>query len=120
LYEAHALAYLGFIAEGEGELDEARRLHQIALERVRTTDDLRTLALTLDGLAAVALAEDELERSAALLGRARRLRLDAGGTPIYPRSDHDRVWAAVEAALDDEAFAAAVARGEASEVDELV
>jgi predicted ATPase/DNA-binding SARP family transcriptional activator len=119
-YEAHSYTYLGFIAECDGDLDEARRLHHLSLERVRVTDDLRSLALTLDGLAGVAMADGDLVRSAELLGRARRLRLDAGGTPIYPRSDHDRIWAEVQGRLDPDAFADAVERGGAADVDDLV
>ena len=119
-YEAHALVALGFLAEREGDLDEARRQHHLALDRVRTTDDLRGMALVLDGFAGVAMAEGDAEASAALLGRAQRLRRDAGGTPIYPRSDDERVAAAVESELGEEAFAAALVRGEEATTEDLL
>jgi predicted ATPase/DNA-binding SARP family transcriptional activator len=120
IYEGQALAALGFVAEREGDLADADRLHRAGLERVRTTADLRAVGLALVGLAGVAVSSDDAERGGALLGRARRAYADAGGTPVYPISDADRISAAAEERLGPKAFAVALARGEQAEVDDLL
>lgn len=73
------------------------------------------------GLAAVYAAEGEHERAAQLLGAEARMREQVGWEldPIETKV-LDRTVAGAHAALGDDAYAAAFARGQAITVDEVV
>jgi len=114
-----ALSVLGFVAEQQGRLDEARRLHRDALDLVRDRD-LRLAAQALEGLAGVEAAAGDGTRAAMLLGRAARLRSDAGGAPAGPASDVERITGAATALLGEAAFADAYTSGGPAPIDELV
>ncbi|MFC4911814.1 BTAD domain-containing putative transcriptional regulator [Actinomadura gamaensis] len=104
---------LGFVAEQRGDAESAARLHAIALEAARETDDPRAVALALEGLAgarslaaqnAQAAARDGkpapppaeparlLAEAARLLAEAEAIR-ESVGAPLPPaeRFDVDRV-----------------------------
>jgi hypothetical protein len=79
------------------------------------------LAVGLVGLASVAAAQGKPQRGARLLGAADALR-DTVGSPLSPmdRTDREHALAAVCALLEEEAFAAAWAEGQALTVDQVV
>jgi tetratricopeptide (TPR) repeat protein len=74
------------------------------------------------GLAAALVARHEYERAAELLGAAASLReeLERGFDDEEHEELHERVVADAKAALGDEAFAAAWARGETTTPEEIV
>jgi len=74
------------------------------------------------GLGAALVAGHEEERGAQLLGAAAALRgeLEIGIYSEYERQAHDAAVAAAKAALGEEAFAAAWARGQAMTPEEIV
>jgi non-specific serine/threonine protein kinase len=71
------------------------------------------------GLAAALVLQHQEERAAQLLGAAASLREDLGISVDYEEM-HDRAHAEAKAALGDEAFAAAWARGEGMTTEEIV
>jgi tetratricopeptide (TPR) repeat protein len=63
-------------------------------------------------LAAIAAERDQPEEAAELLGRADRLRSDAGAEiPVFQRGDLERARAAARSGLDEATYLAAVERG---------
>ena len=117
--EALALGTLGFVAERNGDLDDARRLHLEALSLVQDLGDSRAIALALEGLAGVDASEGAGERAAELLGHATQLRMAAGGAPAGPSSDVDRVHARTRELVGAATFAEAYARGGSASTEEL-
>ncbi|MEW9556076.1 AfsR/SARP family transcriptional regulator, partial [Nonomuraea sp. NPDC050783] len=115
------LAELGFAAEQRGNAREALELQLRALEAAREVGDPRAVALALEGLAGARALAGRPEAAALLLGHATALRASVGA-PLPPgeRFDVDRVTAAVEAALGGEEAAAAMARGAALPLDDLL
>ncbi|MFC5829582.1 BTAD domain-containing putative transcriptional regulator [Nonomuraea insulae] len=107
-------AELGFTAELRGDAAQAEAHHRRGLEVARAIAEPRALALSLEGLAGVAVLSGDPGRAALLLGAAdaARRRADA---PLPPaeRGDVDRVTEAATSALGREAFAAAFQRGAA-------
>jgi hypothetical protein len=75
----------GYLAEQQGDLDEARRLHLDALG-----DDALTQAVTLEGLAAIAVAADRSRLAATLLGADAAAR-ETAGAPLTGTDAHDVV-----------------------------
>jgi tetratricopeptide (TPR) repeat protein len=69
--EARAARALGFNAGRRGEAEEARRLHEAALELARGLDDGRGQALDLQALGELAFARGELDAARALHEDAR-------------------------------------------------
>jgi len=109
---ATAYTRLGCLLELDGDLDGAARWHGKALTVLATADVLMfpsnpTVALVLEGLAALAVARDEPERAAELLGLAHTLR----GFRDRVSLERERVTTAVTRAIGGAAFDAAYARG---------
>jgi tetratricopeptide (TPR) repeat protein len=71
---AQCLAILGFLAETEGSVDDALSHHMRALSYATETNEARSVALALEGLAGVAARERDGRRAARLLGAAEALR----------------------------------------------
>ncbi|WP_086827792.1 BTAD domain-containing putative transcriptional regulator [Allokutzneria sp. NRRL B-24872] len=89
-------AELGFVAEQRGDALLARRYHEQGLELARELGDPRAVALALEGLAGVAVAEGDLFRARLLLGAAGAARRSVGmPLPEAERGDVDRILAAV-------------------------
>ena len=81
----------------------------------------RQIAGIASGLGAVFVAEHEEERGAQLLGAASSLReeLGIGFDDALEERVHEQAVAGAKAALGEEAFAAAWARGQAMQPDEI-
>lgn len=118
---AASLNNLGLLARDRGEYERATGLHRESLELLRRVRDGLSAAACLEGLAAVAGARGRRERAAQLYGAADALRA-AGETPLPPadRALHDRAMDDSRAALGQEGFAAAWARGCALSFDEAI
>jgi hypothetical protein len=80
------------------------------------------MATQVVGLAAAFVAKREEERAAQLLGAAAALRdeLEIGMNDAIEERIHERAVADAQAALGEEAFAAAWARGHAMRAEEIV
>ncbi|WP_455678901.1 BTAD domain-containing putative transcriptional regulator [Streptomyces avidinii] len=116
-------AQLGYVAELRGDAALAEARHRDGLAAARRSGDPRALALAFEGLAGAgsvadptgegaAPSEDSAAAAAELLGTAAALR-ESLGTPLPPaeRYDVDRASARLRAALGEDAFTAAFARG---------
>jgi hypothetical protein len=80
------------------------------------------IAIAAEGLAAALVAKREDERAAQLFGAVAALRdeLRLGFNDAFEEQVHERAVADARAALGEEAFAAAWARGEAAPLEEIV
>ncbi|WP_285775827.1 BTAD domain-containing putative transcriptional regulator [Microtetraspora sp. NBRC 13810] len=107
---------LGLLAEQEGDLAEARRLHSLALEEVLDTWDAQLIGLVVVGAASFALATGEPGAAARLLGGVEVIM----GVSAVVEYDHVRVHTAVRAELGDDAFAVHLAVGRALTRDDVV
>ena len=118
---ARTLVSLGSVACEAGEYARAARLYEESLELGRRMGLNHTILPCLEGLDRVAAAQGRMERTARLCGAAAALREDMGW-PLTPaeRAEHDRTVAAARAALGNEAFAAAWAKGHALHLDEAI
>ncbi|GAA1987143.1 BTAD domain-containing putative transcriptional regulator [Nocardiopsis rhodophaea] len=118
---ALTLAQLGFVAEQRGDAAHALALHLEGYEAARSTGDPRAIALALEGLAGAQALTGHLLHAAELLGCAAASR-DAVGAPLpsAERSDVDRISAAVQRALGEEDFEAALGRAARLSYEECV
>jgi hypothetical protein len=110
---ARMFGKLGCLTEQEGDLVAAARWHAKAIEAAAATEaaflpNNTLLAEVVEGVAALATARGEPARAAELLGLAHSLQgfRDAANLEVT------RATAAAAAALGDEAYAAAYARGQ--------
>ncbi|MGP3937772.1 BTAD domain-containing putative transcriptional regulator [Nonomuraea sp. KM88] len=112
------LAELGFIAEQRGDGETALSRHLQGLVAARATDNLRAIALALEGLAGAHTLLGRCDETARLLGTADAARRSAG-VPLPPaeRADVDRSTARALAALGEGAFAAEFRRGACLDLD---
>ncbi|MFC6886093.1 MULTISPECIES: AfsR/SARP family transcriptional regulator [Actinomadura] len=110
---AAAIVYskLGCLAEQEGDLEEAARMHSEAMSGLAGSLLVgnQNLAAVVEGLAALACARGDHERAAELLGTAHNLH----GYSDIRSFDVRRVTRAVTEVLGEERFAAAYERGKA-------
>ena len=114
----HELARLELAQANAGR---AAALESEALVLRKDQGELWGIAECLEGLAAAAQAAGETERAARFLGAAAALRETIGvPLPSADRSDRDHVLAAAQAALGDEQFNAATARGRAMMLDQVL
>ncbi|MDF9814401.1 BTAD domain-containing putative transcriptional regulator [Streptomyces sp. SPB162] len=107
---------LARVAEAEGDVERARGYYRQVPEAELVSRNGPVAASFAEALAGLALLDGGPERAALLLGTARTLR----GAEVPPDRDTARVIAAARAALGDDAFAAAHARGVALTRDETV
>jgi predicted ATPase len=118
---AFAATSLGFVAELQGDADTAEHYHLRGLEAAAHTQDRRAVALAVEGLAGVAMLRGDPIRAAFFLGVAEAARESVGvPLPTAERADVDRIGAAARAAVGDEEFAAAKARGSRAPLEGLV
>ncbi len=105
---------LGRMSLSQGETSTAGELFQESLRWACQAGSKVAMALALEGLADVAVAQQEPVWAARLWGAAEALREQAGapGRPSQ-RADDERCVAAVHAQLGEQAFAAAWAQGRA-------
>jgi len=110
---AEALIGLARVVALQGEVEEARALYQESLDLVaRTTGCKEFIPTSLEGLANVAMAQDEPVWAARLWGAAEALR-EAIGTPLPPveRADYEAAIIAARTSLGENAFTTAWAQG---------
>jgi tetratricopeptide (TPR) repeat protein len=118
---AAGLTSLGHLARKQGDYHRARVLYQESLTLHRRLGNKVYAAWCLEGLAAAASAEGQVEYAAYLCAAASALR-EAVGAPLPPsEQDHyDRTVAAVHAALGDELFKIAWAAGRKLSLEEAI
>jgi predicted ATPase/DNA-binding SARP family transcriptional activator len=117
---ALALAELGFIAEQRGDQVTAHRLQLEGYRLARDSEDPRTIALSLEGLAGAHALAGGYDQAARLLGAATRLRDSAGRPlPAGQRDDVDRIAGTLRAALGDAELEAQLRRGAEAALDDL-
>jgi len=109
-----ALANLGAVRLELGDLDAATDCYREALEGSWELDDAVDVSLAVDGLAAVAVARGETERSARLAGIADRLRVQVG-YEMEPADEafRERYLARLRTRLDGAGLEAALDAGRA-------
>jgi predicted ATPase/DNA-binding SARP family transcriptional activator len=104
----------GYAAEMKGNLEVALDHHLRALAHARTTGDVFAIAQGLEGIGVTLTAAGEPARGVTLIHAGLALRERSGGPlPSGERFDVDRALAIASEALDDGAYAQAVARGTA-------
>jgi predicted ATPase/DNA-binding SARP family transcriptional activator len=105
-----SLTFAGVVEALMGDLDAAEVCHRQVLDVATRSGDRAGMALALEGLAGVAVARDEAEQAAILLGAA-----DTGREPGQPRfqgePDVQEAADRARARLGDSAFAEAFERG---------
>jgi predicted ATPase/transcriptional regulator with XRE-family HTH domain/Tfp pilus assembly protein PilF len=118
---ALALTNLGDVARARGEHLRALDLYRQSLALYRDLRNYLDVGECLDGIAAVVCALGDPHRAARLLAAAAALRA-ALNMPVPPveRADQDRILAAARAALDDAAFAASRAAGQAMSPEDAI
>jgi tetratricopeptide (TPR) repeat protein len=122
---AYGLMILGGAVQARGEEVHARVLFQESLRLVRggkeTWGDKIIIVQDLAGLARIVAAEGQPERAVVLYGASEAYRATAP-FPLAPPEEEarDQVLAAARAALGEEAFVAAWARGQAMPLDEAI
>ena len=116
-------AVLGFVAELNGDGDEAERQHREGLGYARLTREPRATAVALEGLAGAAGVRGDGVRAAQLLGCAAELRgtsnLSSGD---FERHDQERLHAKTTALLGHDAFVVAFEQGRrmVGEIDDVI
>ena len=117
---AYATAGLGFLALAEGAPDRATELFLEAISLCRACGDERSALGAGAGLAEVLIASGELGKAAELFGSLDAAHVAIGIVrPLYvfrSRSSRERI----QAGLGDDAYAAALWRGQALRFDEAV
>jgi predicted ATPase len=113
VFLSNALINLGLARLGLGDLDSARGLLREAVKHAAAMDNTReSLARALDALAAVAVAADDLEHGATLLGAAEGVRRSIGAVLwVTDRSRHADTETRLRAKLSDSAYTEAIQRG---------
>jgi predicted ATPase len=119
--EALALDGSGYALQELGRIDEARELHRQAFELGLAGRDLLAMALSVEALAGVAVAQGDPTRAALLLGAGERLRASLG-VPLAgsERFSVDRSELALRNALGDGGFSETVARGRMLTDEDLI
>jgi predicted ATPase len=111
---ARILIGLGWLAEAEGDVPAAAASYRQAL--AVSVGDQRAAADVVEGLAGLALFDDDGERAALLLGAGSALR----GMSVAGDPDVARVARRAKALIGDEAYASAFERGTAMPREEAL
>ncbi|HEX6392624.1 MAG TPA: BTAD domain-containing putative transcriptional regulator [Acidimicrobiales bacterium] len=131
-----SLCVLGYINEIQGHAAQADKLHREALVAARKLGDPSCHAVCIEGLAGLALLEQDARRSASLLGAASHLRSVPGVPPgalaelsgmllmissgmLDDRFDAERIEAEARKRLGDQEFEEAFAAGAEADVEAL-
>lgn len=112
-FHAFIEASHGYLATAEGDPVAAAEHHGTAFEWALRSNDAPVVAHALVGLAEVSLERGDVRHAAALLGASIAIR----GVPDRSFADGVRVEAATRAALGEEPFAEAAARGAHATMD---
>jgi hypothetical protein len=115
------LAALGCVVQARGEHGQAATYLREGLQISHAIGARGVLAEALEGMAWLAVAEEQAARAAQVGGAAEALR-EALGAALHPvsRPGHDRGVAAMRPALGETGFAAAWGEGRALPLDEAV
>ena len=118
---AITLANLGFVTRGAGDDETARSLHREGLPMSHRFGNHAVTAWHLTGLAGFAIAKSRGARAARLLGAAAST-LKAMGSllPSPQREEHDGILERTRGLMGDDAFAAALARGQEMPLEEAI
>jgi hypothetical protein len=109
------------VARRRGDLAEAAALHRQALQFKVSVGQRRQIAITLEDLAMLAVAEGHGEHAARLLGAATALRAAIGAPMAVPEQQTlEREIGTMRATLGDAAWAVAFAAGSALPLDAVV
>lgn len=116
-----SLNSLASVAIARSDYTQAEALYLESLTLCRAIGNTWFGAFCLEGLAEAAAAREQPERAARLCGSAAALReAIRAPMPASSHAAHERIVAAVRAALGDPAFAAAWTTGQALSFDEAV
>jgi tetratricopeptide (TPR) repeat protein len=110
---SNALINLGLARLGFGDLDSARQLLREPVQHAAGLENTReSLARALDALAAVAVAADDFEHGATMLGAAEGVRHSIGAVLwVTDRTRHVDTETRLRARLSDSAYTEAIQRG---------
>jgi predicted ATPase/transcriptional regulator with XRE-family HTH domain/Tfp pilus assembly protein PilF len=112
---------LGTLARVQGRWAEAAQLHRRSLRLCVQIGEKRRMAFCLEGLALVACSQANYAQAVTLLAAGGTLRSEAGAPlPAIEQSEIDQALAQARAALGNEAFEVAWAKGGAMTIDEVV
>ncbi len=115
------LLNLGQVAHGQGKNAEARQLFHESLSLARDIHSQAHIAGSMACLAAVAQATGQAERAAQLIGQADALLLAIGAAlDAVDQAAYEHTVAATRAELDEAAFAATKAQGQARSLEEAI
>jgi non-specific serine/threonine protein kinase len=117
---AQALGTAAAAASERGDQELAAKLFDETLTLWLDSDDGRGIAGTLAGIAGVAIRRGQTERAARLLGAAWGVAGVLGVRFLAHHVHAERVLAAVQSRLPDEAFTAAWTAGQALSLDQAV
>jgi predicted ATPase len=118
---AEVLTSIGLVALEQGKLSDARKAFTDSLRIGRTRGIPWLASMDLEGLAAVAAAQDEAELAVRLYATADAIRASCG-TPVRPGDQelHDRGLTAARARLDPGEFGRAYQQGKAIPAEQTI
>jgi predicted ATPase/class 3 adenylate cyclase len=111
---------LGIIHRRRNEPTTAAAYAREAVTMIREIGDQARLPLAIESVAAVAFAEGQLRRGVILAGAARHMRQTLGGVVPSFWDSIDEPLARANVSLGADAYAAALAEGEAMDLDRAV
>jgi non-specific serine/threonine protein kinase len=116
-----SLSYLGMVAGQRGEFVAAEALHRESMELRWAMATKEDVAHCLANFAALAAARGQYERATRLFGAADAVQTAIGNTLKEPeRTFYEQATATARAGLDERAFSAAWAAGQALRLEEAV
>jgi Tfp pilus assembly protein PilF len=119
--QAFALTNLGMAALAQGQSRRARPLFEASLRLFRSLGDLRNSAEALEGLAEVALRENDAVTAVQLLGTASSYRIEIGAPlAAHARFRIDQIAEAARIHLGESAFEEAWTVGQLQAKDHQV
>lgn len=118
---AYALNELGYLAQGEGDDDTALVLHRDAMREREEAGAILGVVDCLEGIAAVAIAQRQMELGVTLFSAASAWRR-AHGLPLMPalRVTYEHALERAHSALPPATFEGARSEGETATLDEAV
>jgi ATP/maltotriose-dependent transcriptional regulator MalT len=119
--KAFSLFHRARIALHLGDYAAARSSHAEGMHLFQQTGDRRGIGYSLAGFAILAAAQGDVQRAARLSGALASLERVLGSFLDAPlQVEYDQELASVRTALDEEAFAAAVAAGRAMSMEQAI
>jgi predicted ATPase len=122
VFLSNALINLGLARLGFGDLDSARQLLRESVQHAAGLDNTReSLARALDALAAVAVAAEDFEHGATLLGAAESVRHSIGAVLwVTDRTRHADTETRLRAKLSDSTYTEMIQRGRSLSLSEVL